>query len=114
MLTVTVSGNGGSVKVNHVDILSYPYEYTFQNGTEVHIEAVPCAGYRFINWYGDLSGSANPTTVLVDCDKVIIANFSATGPSLNSSLTIPIIGSIVLLVVLLVLLAVALIAKHKT
>ena len=55
---------------------AYPAYYDFKNGTHVSLEAVPASGYLFDNWSEDLSGNTNPTTIVVDCKKSIIANFS--------------------------------------
>jgi hypothetical protein len=44
-------------------------------GTEVQLNASPAAGYRFDQWSGDLSGSANPTTLILSEDKSVTANF---------------------------------------
>ena len=72
-----VSINGGIVKVNQKTPSSYPSVYTFGSGTKVYLEAIPAFGYRFSNWDGDLSGTINPTIILIDCNKNITANFSA-------------------------------------
>ena len=70
---------GGSVTVNQTAPSSDSAAYTFKNGTHVRLEAVPAPGYLFDSWSGDLSGTANPTTIVVDCDKSITANFSDGG-----------------------------------
>ena len=71
-----VSPGSGIVTVNQTAPSSYPFTYTFKNGTKVSLEVVPAPGYLFNNWSGDLSGSTNPTTILIDCNKSITANFS--------------------------------------
>ena len=60
---------------------AYPATYTAPTRTSASVEAVPAPGYEFVNWGGDLMGSTNPTSVLIDCEKVITANFSAQGNS---------------------------------
>ena len=90
-LTVDVS-SGGTVKVNQNASSSYPANYTFESGTRVLLVAVPAFGYRFNNWGGDLSGTTNPTLILIDCDKSITANFSINWPLVGT-----IIGSIVII-----------------
>ncbi|MFC2052198.1 hypothetical protein ACFLT4_05670 [Chloroflexota bacterium] len=70
---------GGSVIVNQAAPSSNITTYTFKSGTHVHLEAVPASGYLFNSWSGDLFDSANPTTVIVDCNKSITANFSRGG-----------------------------------
>ena len=42
----------------------------------VTVEAIPAAGYQFVGWTGDLSGSTNPTTISMDEDRTIGANFA--------------------------------------
>ena len=72
-----VGPNGdGTVKVEQSVPSSYPATYTFSSGTEVDLEAVPASGYLFNNWDGDLSGTPNPTTILINCNKSVTANFS--------------------------------------
>jgi len=68
--------SGGTVKVDQTVASSYPAVYPFRNGTNVRLEAVPASGYLFNDWSGDLSHTTNPTTIVIDCDKRIIANFS--------------------------------------
>jgi len=74
---VDVSPNGGgTVKVEQLVSSSYPVSYNFKSGENARLEAVPASVYRFDNWSGDLSGDTNPSTIVVDCDKNITANFS--------------------------------------
>ena len=86
-----VSPSHGIVKVNQIAPSSYPFEYTFDSDTEVSLEAVPAFGYAFKGWSGDLSDATNPTTLKMDCDKSITADFS-----FNWSLAGSVIGSLVL------------------
>ena len=37
--------------------------------------ASPGPGYVFDHWSGDLSGDANPESMLVDADKLVTAHF---------------------------------------
>ena len=67
---------GGVIEVNENVLFSYPSTSTFTSGASVHLEAMPASGYRFNNWTGDLSSTTNPTTIVIDCDKKITANFS--------------------------------------
>jgi hypothetical protein len=45
-------------------------------GTSAGVQALPAAGYAFDSWSGDLSGSANPTTVNMTANKAVTANFT--------------------------------------
>ena len=67
----------------NVTVTSNPIEGgTVAPPTGEHLEeeifsfsATANSGYEFLNWSGDLSGSDNPASVLVDADKSITANF---------------------------------------
>ena len=39
----------------------------YQAGTSVELTAVPADNYQFVEWSGDLTGNANPATLLMDC-----------------------------------------------
>ncbi len=87
---MNVSPNGGgTIKVKHLVSSSYPATYNFSNGTKVHLEAVPASGYRFNNWSGDLPGTTNPTTIVINCNKSITASFS----QIMYTLTVEVSGS---------------------
>jgi hypothetical protein len=47
----------------------------YSDGTWVTITAVGDEGYLFSHWSGDLTGSANPASVVMDKNKFIAANF---------------------------------------
>ena len=67
--TVTVSVIGqGSVTRN----ASEPYTY----GQVVNLTAVPQSGWVFTGWSGDLSGSANPATLVMTTNKTVTATFA--------------------------------------
>jgi hypothetical protein len=67
--TVTVQATtGGSVTLN-------PTGGVYADGTLVTVTAVPASGYRFGSWGGALSGTTNPTTLLVNGNKTISASF---------------------------------------
>ena len=80
-MDVSPSG-GGTVQIDENALTSYPVTFTFSSGSSVQLEAVPAAGFEFSSWTGDLSGTVNPTTTVIDCNKKITARFSqVTGPS---------------------------------
>ena len=60
--------DGGSVTLN-------PSGGTYDENTGVTVTAVAASGFAFKNWAGDLSGTANPTTVTMTGDKVVEAVF---------------------------------------
>jgi hypothetical protein len=47
----------------------------YSTGTTVSLTASPGTGYVFDRWSGDLSGDANPASILVDADKLVTAHF---------------------------------------
>ncbi|MCJ7750370.1 MAG: S-layer homology domain-containing protein, partial [Armatimonadetes bacterium] len=75
-LTVTKSGSG-SVQVDGVG-QSLPWSGPFANGAQVTVEAVADADGQFVEWSGDVTGSANPITLTMDSDKNIEAEFACT------------------------------------
>ena len=68
--TLTMAVNGGGSTIPAVGTHPYPV------GTVVNITATPDAGWRFVNWTGDVadSNSAN-TTFTTNTDKTVTANF---------------------------------------
>jgi hypothetical protein len=69
-LTIT-AGSGGTTDPS-------PGTYTYDEGTEVTIKAIPNSRYKFSGWSGDASGTSNLITITMDSDKLIKANFSRT------------------------------------
>ena len=70
-LTVNTVGQG-SVTLN-------PPGGVYDDGTVVTLTAVPNSGWKFDNWSGDLTGSANPDTITMNANKTVTANFSEIG-----------------------------------
>jgi hypothetical protein len=67
--TLTVSTVGqGTVVLNNTG----PYN----QGDAVQLTAVPTTGWSFDHWSGDLSGSANPATLILDTNKTATATFT--------------------------------------
>jgi len=84
-LTMVVNGSGTT---------SPPAgEHVYTEGTVVDIIATPIEGWEFVSWSGDVadSGSAS-TTVTIDADKTVTANFSQIGVT-NYTLTISVNGN---------------------
>ncbi|MEE8307808.1 MAG: InlB B-repeat-containing protein, partial [Gammaproteobacteria bacterium] len=76
-----------SLTVTAVDgsVTKSPVQASYDHGETVTMEAAPNAGYRFTNWSGDLSGSTNPATLLMDADKSVIAGFALKAYSLTAT-----------------------------
>jgi len=71
-LTTSVSPAGsGSVTQNGStsSTVSYPAN------TVVTVQASPSSGYTFTGWSGDLTGTTNPTTITMNSNKSVTANF---------------------------------------
>ncbi|NOR18229.1 T9SS type A sorting domain-containing protein [candidate division WOR-3 bacterium] len=66
-LTVYVIGNGSVNK--EPDLPVYP------RGTPVELTAIPDSGWIFNHWSGNLWGSQNPDTIIMDGDKILTAHF---------------------------------------
>jgi uncharacterized repeat protein (TIGR02543 family) len=43
----------------------------------VSLQATPNSGYTFTGWSGDLTGTANPATIVMNSNKSVTANFAA-------------------------------------
>lgn len=72
VLVTTVSGSG--------QVLRQPDDPDYLFGSSVVLTAVPDAGWQFAGWSGDLTGTANPDTLLMDGDKTVHAAFTEIPP----------------------------------
>lgn len=66
---LTMSSEGQGVVFPSEGVHAYP------TGIELTFEATPNTGWRFERWEGDLTGSGNPTQLLMDEDKAVKAVF---------------------------------------
>ena len=48
----------------------------YTDGTNVQLTASPYSGYTFLNWTGNLTGTANPGSITINDSKTVTANFS--------------------------------------
>jgi len=78
------AGTGGRVE---------PSSGTYDLGERVRIEAIPWSGYEFSGWGGDLSGTANPSSITMTADKSVTASFREK-PEYSLSIAPPAHGSI--------------------
>ena len=78
--TLNVSTNGSGT------VSKSPNQATYAAGTVVTLTATAAANFGFVNWSGDLAGVANPTTVTMNANKNIVANFAAVGGGLDFNL----------------------------
>jgi len=82
--TVTTAANpsaGGSVTLN-------PSQSSYASGTSIQVSASPAVGYTFTSFSGDVTGTTNPATLVVNGNKSVTANFTAT----PCTLTINVVG----------------------
>jgi hypothetical protein len=75
-LTVTIQGSGTVTKD--------PDQQSYASGQVVTLIANPSTGWTFNHWGGDLSGSINPTTITMNGNKSIIANFTLSNQPPNT------------------------------
>jgi Divergent InlB B-repeat domain len=68
--TLTTNATDGSISLN-------PPGGVYTEGTIVTVKATPNSRLTFSNWSGDLSNSSNPTSITIDNDHSITANFRA-------------------------------------
>ncbi|TVQ07938.1 MAG: hypothetical protein EA364_16035, partial [Balneolaceae bacterium] len=73
-LAVQVQGQG-SVSVD-------PAKDQYESGEQVTLTATASGGWRFSGWQGDLSGSTNPATLVMNADKSVTAVFVQDEPDL--------------------------------
>ena len=67
-MIVNVVGNGNVTVVPDLALYS--------SGTVVNLTANADAGWNFSEWSGDLSGSVNPASLVMDGNKAVNATFT--------------------------------------
>ena len=55
--------------------------HTYEEGTEVPVEAAPAEGWEFVQWTGDETGTVEEITITMDEDKEITAVFEELDPA---------------------------------
>jgi len=83
-LSTTVAGSG-NISLN-------PPGGSYLDGTSVEVTAVPAEGWEFERWSGDLHGSENPETIVMNANKSVTATFIEVPPS-EYDLTVTIVGN---------------------
>jgi hypothetical protein len=66
-LTLNTNGNG--------TVAANPTNSVYPHSSVVTVTAAAAPGWGFASWSGNITGTLNPTNVLMDSDKVITANF---------------------------------------
>ncbi len=64
------------IKVGSGFVNKTPDQATYTYGTIVGLYAIAGVGWTFSAWSGDLSGSENPATIIMDANKIVIATFT--------------------------------------
>jgi pectate lyase len=77
-LITSVSGSGS--------VSRSPNQTSYAAGTVVTLSATAAAGFSFVNWSGDVGGSANPVAVTMNANKSVVANFSPVTGGLDFNL----------------------------
>ncbi len=70
-LSIKIEGQGTVTEV--VKVQGRTTEYN--SGTVVELTATPSAGWLFKEWQGDLTGKENPTTIIINKSKSVVAVF---------------------------------------
>jgi uncharacterized repeat protein (TIGR02543 family) len=68
--SISLSAQGGGI------VAIEPEQALYASGTRATFTAIANDGWVFTHWGGDLEGSVNPTTLTLDKDKNITANFA--------------------------------------
>ncbi len=78
---------GGTVASEPVECLLGGCVY----GTEANLTAIPEEGYVFVGWGGDISGSGESVSLVVDSDKSVTANFMLSCSGCQPSAYLPLV-----------------------
>ena len=86
-LTVSISPVGMGTVTKDPNMTAYP------SGQVVQLTANPITGWQFDHWGGDLSGSTNPTSIMMNGNKTVTAQFTPdTTPPVTTSALAGIMG----------------------
>jgi uncharacterized protein (TIGR02145 family)/uncharacterized repeat protein (TIGR02543 family) len=72
-----------SVTASNGSVTKSPNANSLDSGTVVTLTAVPDAGYQFTGWSGGLTGTTNPTSVMMNAAKSVVANFAPKAYTLS-------------------------------
>lgn len=70
-----------------------PSSGEYPKNQEITLTAQPIEGWEFVNWEGTDGNTVNPTTVVMNEHKNVIAHFKSIDPSITYDLTVTINGS---------------------
>jgi Leucine-rich repeat (LRR) protein len=72
LTTLASPSSGGTIAANPASADGF-----YNNGTLVQLTAAPSANYVFSNWSGDVTGTANPETVVMVAPRSVTATFTS-------------------------------------
>ena len=70
----------GHINLDGAPLTSYPTYQSYPDAMNFTVEAVAAPGYRFVGWSGALNGTEPVSTLALDGDKEITANFALLLP----------------------------------
>ncbi|MFO8109882.1 MAG: CARDB domain-containing protein [Thermoplasmata archaeon] len=73
-LTIEMEGDG-IVVVDGDDVVSFPYEENFIEGSSVELEAIAGNRWEFLQWEGDHQSTEKEVSISMDDDKTVTAYF---------------------------------------
>ena len=87
--TLTVESEpatAGSVRLNSIEVNSFPWEGTYFEGVPVKLQPLPAPGYRFVGWSGieGASGTVLTATLPEDQEITVTAMFEPDPGALNA------------------------------
>ncbi|MBN1281145.1 MAG: hypothetical protein JXA00_05805 [Candidatus Thermoplasmatota archaeon] len=85
-LTVTTVGSGTVTKT--------PNQVNYVYGQEVTLTANAATGWHFDHWSGNITGTNNPTVIIMDCNKAVTATFTQNQYTLTTTVNPAGAGSI--------------------
>jgi hypothetical protein len=74
-----------SVSSIHGSVTKIPSKTFYNYGEQVTLNATPVTGYHFAKWSSDVSGTDNPTTITMNGDKTVAANFEINTYNLQTN-----------------------------
>jgi uncharacterized repeat protein (TIGR02543 family) len=77
--SITITASNGSVGCN-------PSAAVYDSNATVQLTATAASGYSFTSWSGDLAGSVNPASIIMDVNKNITAAFTPISYSISYNL----------------------------
>ncbi|MGD9118474.1 MAG: PKD domain-containing protein, partial [Dehalococcoidia bacterium] len=86
-LTVNVDPSGSG------NVSKTPDQATYAADTPVQLQAFPNVDWAFDEWTGDLTGSTNPDTIIMNSDKTVTAHFIPDCSGLEVQLAVILDGS---------------------